>query len=183
MTDDKFADLPEQRARGLRKMEQVYGFDMTDGEGDFFAYTADHLFADIWNRPGLTDRDRRLLLIGATAFGIASVLAAFSNSAEMLIATRALLGVAGAIAVHGYDGFLYSIGFLVAWLIPLLLILGGVFLLGFTEAVVLAIPLVAIGGLARPLGVVLGQHRGESGPGPGGRDDVRSPEPGTARGR
>ena len=63
-TDDKFADLPEQRARGLRKMEQVYGFDMTDGEGDFFAYTADHLFADIWNRPGLTDRDRRLVLIG-----------------------------------------------------------------------------------------------------------------------
>lgn len=39
---------------------------------------------------------RRLLLIGATAFGIASVIAAFSNSAEMLIATRALLGLAGA---------------------------------------------------------------------------------------
>jgi len=39
---------------------------------------------------------RRLLLIGATAFGIASVIAAFSNSAEMLIATRALLGIAGA---------------------------------------------------------------------------------------
>jgi DHA2 family multidrug resistance protein-like MFS transporter len=39
---------------------------------------------------------RRLLLMGATAFGIASVLAAFSRSAEMLIATRALLGVAGA---------------------------------------------------------------------------------------
>jgi len=62
--DDTFADLPELRARGLRKMEQVYGFDMTDGTGDFFAYTADHLFADIWSRPGLTDRDRRLLLIG-----------------------------------------------------------------------------------------------------------------------
>src|SRR5262245_5620134 len=39
---------------------------------------------------------RRLLMIGAAAFGIASVLAAFSRSAEMLIATRALLGVAGA---------------------------------------------------------------------------------------
>jgi MFS transporter, DHA2 family, multidrug resistance protein len=39
---------------------------------------------------------RRLLLIGATAFGIASVIAAFSRSAEMLIATRALLGIAGA---------------------------------------------------------------------------------------
>ena len=39
---------------------------------------------------------RRLLLVGAAAFGVASVLAAFSTSAEMLIATRALLGVAGA---------------------------------------------------------------------------------------
>jgi DHA2 family multidrug resistance protein-like MFS transporter len=39
---------------------------------------------------------RRLLMIGAAAFGVASVLAALSTSAEMLIATRALLGVAGA---------------------------------------------------------------------------------------
>jgi len=39
---------------------------------------------------------RRLLLIGAAAFGVASVLAAFSTSAEMLTATRALLGIAGA---------------------------------------------------------------------------------------
>jgi DHA2 family multidrug resistance protein-like MFS transporter len=39
---------------------------------------------------------RRLLLIGATAFGIASIAAAFSTSAEMLIVTRALLGLAGA---------------------------------------------------------------------------------------
>src|SRR5688572_4344625 len=34
---------------------------------------------------------RRLLLIGAAAFGAASVLAAFANSPEMLIAARALL--------------------------------------------------------------------------------------------
>src|SRR6188474_2903990 len=39
---------------------------------------------------------RRLLMIGAAAFGVASVIAAFSTSAEMLIATRALLGLAGA---------------------------------------------------------------------------------------
>src|SRR5688500_3163402 len=39
---------------------------------------------------------RKLLLIGAAAFGVASVLAAFSNSSGMLIATRALLGIAGA---------------------------------------------------------------------------------------
>jgi DHA2 family multidrug resistance protein-like MFS transporter len=39
---------------------------------------------------------RKLLLVGAALFGVASVLAAFSRTAEMLIATRALLGVAGA---------------------------------------------------------------------------------------
>src|SRR5437762_3714126 len=39
---------------------------------------------------------RRLLLVGAAAFGIASVLAASSRNAEQLIAARALLGVAGA---------------------------------------------------------------------------------------
>jgi DHA2 family multidrug resistance protein-like MFS transporter len=39
---------------------------------------------------------RKLLLIGAAAFGITSVLASFSMSAEMLIAARALLSVAGA---------------------------------------------------------------------------------------
>ena len=39
---------------------------------------------------------RRLLMIGAAAFAAASVAAAFSTSAEMLIATRALLGLAGA---------------------------------------------------------------------------------------
>jgi DHA2 family multidrug resistance protein-like MFS transporter len=39
---------------------------------------------------------RRLLLLGAAAFGLCSLLAAFSRSAEMLIAARALLGIAGA---------------------------------------------------------------------------------------
>ncbi|MCR9212335.1 MAG: MFS transporter [Proteobacteria bacterium] len=39
---------------------------------------------------------KRLLLIGAFAFGIASVVAAFSQTAEQLILARALLGVAGA---------------------------------------------------------------------------------------
>jgi DHA2 family multidrug resistance protein-like MFS transporter len=39
---------------------------------------------------------RKLLLIGAAAFGVASVLAALSTTAEMLIAARALMGVAGA---------------------------------------------------------------------------------------
>ncbi|WP_406730993.1 MFS transporter [Streptomyces sp. NBC_01794] len=39
---------------------------------------------------------RRLLLVGATAFGVASVGAAYAQNAEMLIAARALLGIGGA---------------------------------------------------------------------------------------
>ncbi|RSM55152.1 MFS transporter [Amycolatopsis sp. WAC 01376] len=39
---------------------------------------------------------RKLLMIGAAAVGVTSVLAAFSGSAEQLIATRALLGIAAA---------------------------------------------------------------------------------------
>lgn len=39
---------------------------------------------------------RKLLLIGSTCFGLMSVVAAYSRSAEMLIAARALLGIAAA---------------------------------------------------------------------------------------
>ncbi len=38
------------------------------------------------------------------------------------LSAASFLGIAGAIAIYGYDGFLYSIGFLVAWLIALLLV-------------------------------------------------------------
>ncbi|MEU9377787.1 cation acetate symporter [Streptomyces sp. NPDC048255] len=38
------------------------------------------------------------------------------------MSAASFLGIAGAIALFGYDGFLYSIGFLVAWLVALLLV-------------------------------------------------------------
>lgn len=65
----------ERRQRGLKKMSEVYGFDLPDLQGDpFYEVTVDHLFADIWNRPGLSLRDRRLLLLGAiTAQGNAEI--------------------------------------------------------------------------------------------------------------
>ncbi|MDT4916498.1 MAG: 4-carboxymuconolactone decarboxylase [Pseudonocardiales bacterium] len=54
-------------ARGLAKMNAVYGWESGDFPGDFFAITRDHLFGEIWNRPGLTVEQRRLMLIGALA--------------------------------------------------------------------------------------------------------------------
>ena len=38
------------------------------------------------------------------------------------LSAASFLGIVGAIALYGYDGFLYSIGFLVAWLVALLLV-------------------------------------------------------------
>ena len=62
------SETPEElRRRSLARMTEVYGWEMQDGPGDFFAYTADHLFGDIWSRPGLDDTQRRLVLIGMLA--------------------------------------------------------------------------------------------------------------------
>ncbi|WP_062996776.1 MFS transporter [Nocardia jinanensis] len=63
--------------------------------GDIYGFVLAGLLITMGN---LADRigRKRLLLIGAGAFGTASVLAALAPNAETLIAARALLGVAGA---------------------------------------------------------------------------------------
>jgi 4-carboxymuconolactone decarboxylase len=55
---------PQKRQRGLETMTRVYGWEIGDAPGDFFGYTVEHLFGEIWNREGLSYRDKRLLLIG-----------------------------------------------------------------------------------------------------------------------
>ena len=61
----------EVRRKGLAKMKEVYGWDMPDLPGDYFALTADHLFADIWSRPGLSMRDKRIMTLSVvTALGL-----------------------------------------------------------------------------------------------------------------
>jgi 4-carboxymuconolactone decarboxylase len=67
VSDETTDGTGQRRQRGLERMTEVYGWDFQDGPGDFFAYTADHLFADVWCREGLTDEQRRLLLIGMLA--------------------------------------------------------------------------------------------------------------------
>lgn len=64
--DNTTEPTPERRA-GLEMMSQVYGWEMSDGPGDYFAHTADQLFGQVWTRAGLSIRDRRLLLLGALA--------------------------------------------------------------------------------------------------------------------
>lgn len=57
------------RARGIAKMQEVYGFsiDPADVPGPYAAATVDHLFGAVWTRPGLDVGQRRLLTIGALA--------------------------------------------------------------------------------------------------------------------
>lgn len=63
--------------------------------GDIYSFAIAGLLITMGN---LADRigRKRLLLIGSVGFGLASAVAAFSTSAEMLIAARALLGISGA---------------------------------------------------------------------------------------
>lgn len=60
-------DAQQRRRRGLDKMNEVYGWQMGEVPGDFFALTTEHLFGTVWTRPGLATRDRRLLLVGLLA--------------------------------------------------------------------------------------------------------------------
>ncbi len=63
--------MDETRRKGLTKMNEVYGWDMPDLPGDYFALTVDHLFADIWSRPGLSMRDKRIMTLSVvTASGL-----------------------------------------------------------------------------------------------------------------
>ncbi|MDA4106389.1 carboxymuconolactone decarboxylase family protein [Mycolicibacterium holsaticum] len=63
--------MDEQRRKGLEKMNEVYGWEMPNIEGDeYFDLTVDHLFGSIWTRPGLSMRDKRIMtLTVVTALG------------------------------------------------------------------------------------------------------------------
>jgi 4-carboxymuconolactone decarboxylase len=69
MTDESGDDRADRRRRGLARMNEVYHFDYADSElsGKFVDATLEHLFADIWSRPALSDRDRRLMTLGVVS--------------------------------------------------------------------------------------------------------------------
>ena len=62
--------MDELRRKGLEKMNEVYGWEMPDMPGEYFALTVDHLFGTIWTRPGLSMRDKRMMTLTVlTALG------------------------------------------------------------------------------------------------------------------
>ena len=83
----------------------------------FLAFVAATLFITIWaSRHTKTAAD---FYSGGRSFsGIQNGVAIGGD----YMSAASFLGIAGIIALYGYDGFLYSIGFLVAWLVALLLV-------------------------------------------------------------
>ena len=74
--------MDELRRKGLEKMNEVYGWEMPDMPGDYFALTADHLFGTIWTRPGLSMRDKRIMtLTVVTALGLGDLAEIQTNAA------------------------------------------------------------------------------------------------------
>jgi 4-carboxymuconolactone decarboxylase len=65
----KHRDPGSARARGIAKMQEVYGFSVDPDTiaGPYVAFTVDHLFGEVWTRPELDNRDRRLMTIGVLA--------------------------------------------------------------------------------------------------------------------
>jgi len=54
----------EKRTKGLEWFDKVMGFRPPDVRGDpFLDVTFDHLFADVWSRPGLDVRARRIVTL------------------------------------------------------------------------------------------------------------------------
>ncbi len=61
----------ELRRKGLAKMNEVYGWEMPDIEGDpYFDLTVDHLFGTIWSESSLSMREKRIMTLACvTAVG------------------------------------------------------------------------------------------------------------------
>ena len=60
----------ERRKRGLEKFNEVYCGDLpvpAEGEMDFFDNMLRQLFGEVWTRPELSQRDRRLMTMGVIA--------------------------------------------------------------------------------------------------------------------
>ncbi|RII18576.1 Cation/acetate symporter ActP [Streptomyces sp. YIM 130001] len=83
----------------------------------FAAFVIATLFITVW--AGRQTKDAADFYAGGRQFS------GFQNGLAIsgdYMSAASFLGIAGIIALSGYDGFLYSIGFLVAWLVALLLV-------------------------------------------------------------
>jgi 4-carboxymuconolactone decarboxylase len=63
--------MDELRKKGLEKMNEVYGWEMPNIEGDpYFDLTVDHLFGTVWSDSSLSMREKRIMTLACvTAVG------------------------------------------------------------------------------------------------------------------
>jgi cation/acetate symporter len=87
--------------------------------GIFLAFVAATLFIVVKGGGGSKHASGEEFFAGGRSFSGAQNGLAISGD---YLSAASFLGIVGAIATAGYDGFLYSIGFLVAWIVALLLV-------------------------------------------------------------
>jgi alkylhydroperoxidase/carboxymuconolactone decarboxylase family protein YurZ len=71
-TTENPASPEQRRAKGAEALKEIYGpeaaaYIVSEAGTPYVDETIDRLFGEVWNRPGLSLRDRRLLVLGATA--------------------------------------------------------------------------------------------------------------------
>ena len=77
---------PKRRERGLAKFNEVYCGDLPappPGTVDFFDLMLEQLFAEVWTRPALSLRDRRLVIMGVAAALGDVALSQFDHAASL----------------------------------------------------------------------------------------------------
>lgn len=57
----------DRRARGKRMFEEVNGFPIGDPTTPLTEMTVDHVFGEVWTRPGLTRKERRWIALSCAA--------------------------------------------------------------------------------------------------------------------
>ena len=57
----------ERRTRGREKFAEVTGFDAPEPSDPLTEMTVDHVFGEIWTRPGLTRKERRWIALSCAA--------------------------------------------------------------------------------------------------------------------
>ena len=57
----------ERRARGRRVFAEINGFDAPEATPPITEFTLDHVFSEVWTRPGLTRKERRWIAITGVA--------------------------------------------------------------------------------------------------------------------
>ena len=95
-----------RRARAKAMFEEVNGFTAPDPPDFFQETTLDHIFGDVWTRPGLTRKERRLITLTTIAMtGAATAMDVHVRSAlQSGDITREEMGEFAAHFAH-YAGF------------------------------------------------------------------------------